>query len=181
MTVPIVTSPDEPSGQATGLGDINVFDLLLFKAGPMELGLGPQMTFPSATDDRLGTGEWQAGAVLLVTALQSWGLLGALVNYQHSFAGDDGRPTQSSLQAQPLIFYHLPQGFYLRSTGILNFDFERHTYYLPLRLGGGKVWKLPGGATFNLFVEPQYTVAHDGVAPQWQILTGLNLQFPLGH
>jgi hypothetical protein len=35
-----------------------------------------------------------------------------------------------------------------------------------------------GGTTLNLFVEPQYTVAHHGVAPQWQIFTGFNLQFP---
>jgi hypothetical protein len=76
------------------LGDINVFDLFLFKAGPVELGVGPQLTFPSATDDRLGTGKWQAGAAVAVIAPQAWGLLGGLLTYQHSFAGDDDRPTQ---------------------------------------------------------------------------------------
>lgn len=178
-TVPIVTSPDEPLGSETGLGDFNVFDILLFKAGPLELGVGPQLTVPSATDDRLGTGKWQAGAALLAIAPQSWGLLGALVTYQHSFAGDDDRPTQSSLQAQPFVIYNLPGGFYLRSTATWSFDLERGDYNIPVGLGVGKVWKLAGGTTLNLFAEPQYTVAHEGVAPQWQIFTGLNLQFPL--
>jgi hypothetical protein len=179
LTVPIVTSSDEPLGAETGLGDINVFDVFLFKAGPVELGVGPQLTFPSATDDQLGTGKWQAGAAAVVIAPQSWGLVGALVTYQHSFAGEDDRPDQSTLQAQPFVIYNLPRGFYPRSTATWNFDLERETYYIPMGLGVGKVWKLSGGTTVNLFAEPQYTVAHDGVAPQWQIFTGLNFQFPL--
>jgi hypothetical protein len=80
-TVPIVTSPDQPLGQTTGLGDINLFDLLLFKAGTLELGFGPQLTIDSATDDRLGTGKWQAGAAAVVIGPQHWGLLGGLVTY----------------------------------------------------------------------------------------------------
>jgi hypothetical protein len=39
-TIPIVTSPDPRS--TTGLGDINMFNLFLFKAGGIELGIGPQ-------------------------------------------------------------------------------------------------------------------------------------------
>jgi hypothetical protein len=39
--VPIVTSPDEPLGSTTGLGDINIFDVLLFRVGGLELGFGP--------------------------------------------------------------------------------------------------------------------------------------------
>lgn len=52
-----MTSPDEPLGSTTGLGDINMFDLFLFKAGGVEFGFGPQLTIDSATDDRLGTGK----------------------------------------------------------------------------------------------------------------------------
>jgi len=88
-----------------------------------------------ATNDRLGTGKWQAGAATAAIAPQPWGLLGALVTYQHS--------------------------------------------YIPFGLGGGKVWKLSSGTTINLFAEPQYAVAHDGIAPQWQLFMGLNFQFPL--
>jgi hypothetical protein len=34
---------------------------------------------------------------------------------------------------------------------------------------------------FHHFVEPQGTVAHEGVAPKLQVYMGLNMQFPLGH
>jgi hypothetical protein len=178
-TLPIVTSPDQPLGATTGLGDINLFDVLLFKVGRVELGFGPQLTINSATDDRLGTGKWQAGAAALAIAPQHWGLLGGLVTYQHSFAGDDDRPTQNTLQAQPFVIYNLPQGFYLRSTATWSFDLEHGDYYIPLGVGAGKVWKTVDGATLNLFVEPQWTVAHEGVTPELQVFMGLNMQFPL--
>jgi len=132
-----------------------------------------------ATNDRLGTGKWQAGAATAAIAPQPWGLLGALVTYQHSFAGVDDRPTQNGLQTQPFVIYNLPQAFYLRSTATWNFDLQRGDYYIPLGLGGGKGWKLSSGTTINLFAEPQYAVAHDGIAPQWQLFMGLNFQFPL--
>jgi hypothetical protein len=178
-TVPVVTSPDQPLGSKTGLGDINVFDVFLFKAAGMEFGVGPQFTFPSAADDQLGTGKWQGGGAALAIAPQSWGLVGALVTYQHSFAGDDDRPSQNGLQGQPFFIYNLPDGFYLRSTATWNFDLRQGNYYIPLGFGMGKVWKLEGGTTLNFFAEPQYTIAHDGIAPQWQIFFGLNLQFPI--
>jgi hypothetical protein len=33
----------------------------------------------------------------------------------------------------------------------------------------------------ELIAEPQVTVAHDGVAPKFQLFFGLNMQFPIGH
>jgi hypothetical protein len=58
---------------------------------------------------------------------------------------------------------------------------ERGHFYIPLGFGAGKVWKLAGGTTFNLFAEPQVTVVRDGVAPKFQLFSGLNMQFPIGH
>lgn len=49
-------------------------------------------------------------------------------------------------------------------------------YSVPLALGIGKVVKL-GPTVFNLFVEPQYSLLVYGMQPQFQIFTGINLQF----
>jgi hypothetical protein len=46
-TIPIATSPDPRS--TTGLGDINLFNLFIFKALGVELGIGPQLTMDSAS------------------------------------------------------------------------------------------------------------------------------------
>ena len=181
VTLPIVTTPDQPQPATTGLGDLSVFDLFLFKWYSQEFGIGPMFTFPTASEDRTGTGKWQAGAAAASIETEGWGLFGALVTYQHSFAGDSGRSRQSVLQAQPFIIVNLIKGFYARSTATWNFDLEQDTQYIPVGVGLGKVWLLAGGATLNAFIEPQFTVAGRGVGPSWQIFAGFNSQFPAGR
>jgi hypothetical protein len=110
MAMP-VTSPDGKGGMATGTGDLNIFDIFPFgwKKAKMELGVGPQLTFPTASETVTGTGKWQAGLAVLGVAPRKWGIAGALVTWQHSFAGDSSRSTQNSLGAQPLVIYNLPK------------------------------------------------------------------------
>jgi len=178
-TLPIASAPGA-GGNTTGLGDLNLIDLALFKRGSLALGFGPQLTIPTATDQALGTGKWQAGLAAIAIAPQSWGLVGGLVTWQHSFAGPADRPTQNNLSVQPFFIYNLPQGAYLRSTASWNFYLAQNTYVIPLGAGFGKVFVQQSGTTINVFVEPQWTVAHEGVGqPAFQVFAGVNLQFPL--
>ena len=178
--MPVVTTPDlPPDGRHTGAGDLNLFDLFLFKAGGLELGVGPQLTLPTASRDETGTGKWQAGLAGVVIAPQHFGMAGGLVTWQQSFAGDDDRPNVNTLQVQPFVIWNLPQAFYLRSTATMTWNLRNGDYAIPVGLGAGKIWK-QGTTTLNLFAEPQWTVAHDGDGqPKFQVFMGLNLQFPL--
>lgn len=177
----LVTVPDGMGGTTTGLGDLNLIDLALFKAGKVELGIGPQLTIPTASRPSTGTGLWQAGVAGVVIAPQSWGLLGGLLTWQHSFAGPSDRPTQNNLTFQPFGIYNLPDGWYLRSTATWSFNLETNDYVIPLGAGVGKVWVLGRGTTINVFAEPQWTVAHEGAGqPKFQVFAGVNLQFPIG-
>lgn len=182
FTMPaLVTVPDVPDGTISGVGDLNLLDLFPFKAGDLEIGVGPQLTIPTASKDETGTGKWQGGLAGVLMAPQKWGMLGGLLTWQHSFAGDDDRPTQNNLTFQPFFIYNLPQGYYLRSTATWIFDLERDHYVIPLGAGFGKVWILQGGTTINVFAEPQWTVAHDGAGqPRFQVFAGVNFQFPIG-
>lgn len=57
-TVPISTRPQADGSYTTGLGDINIFDIfLLNRIGGAEIGVGPLLTIPTATDKELGTGK----------------------------------------------------------------------------------------------------------------------------
>ena len=182
-TLPFATSPNiAPDGRTTNVGDLNVFDVAVFKAGGVEIGIGPQLTVPSAGSDRTGTGKWQAGVATLVISPKPWGLIGGLVTWQRSFSGSGQRTTQDNLQAQPLVIYNLPRGWYLRTTATWAWDLEGGTHYVPVGFGTGKVWRSKGGVTYNLFAEPQFTVARhgDGV-PQFQLFFGLNMQFPMAR
>ncbi|MGO8064427.1 hypothetical protein [Rhizobium leguminosarum] len=183
FTLPIATSPDVPSGYVTGLGDLTLMDLFILpKHGDVTLGVGPLLVVPTATDESLGSGKWQIGAAGVVVAPQRWGLLGALATYQTSFAGVDDREDVSLLTFQPILNINLSDGWYLRSSATWNFNLESGNSYIPVGAGVGKVFQLDKGVTMNAFVEPQYTVWHDGPgAPRWQIFAGVNFQFPVGR
>jgi hypothetical protein len=92
-TLPVVTTPNGNRGEATGLGDLNLFDLAIFplKSARMVVAVGPQFTFPTASETLTGTGKWQAGTVAAAVALRKWGIAGVLLTWQHSFAGDEAR------------------------------------------------------------------------------------------
>ncbi len=179
FTLPVANSPTFPYGSDTGLGDLTLIDLSLIPMKGFAIGLGPLLVAPTASTKALGAGKWQAGGAAVVIAPQSWGLLGGLVTYQQSFAGDGQRDDVKILTFQPVINYNLPEGFYLRSSAIWNFNFQSHAHYIPVGLGIGKVWKV-GKTTINAFIEPQYTAwRHGDGVPRWQIFGGINFQFAL--
>lgn len=181
FTLPIATAPDVPSGYVTGLGDLTLMDIFILpKLGDVTFGAGPLVVLPTATDTSLGAGKWQVGAAGVIVAPQSWGLLGGLVTYQTSFAGDNDRDDVNLLTVQPIVNVNLADGWYLRSSATWNFNLENGTSYIPVGLGVGKVIPLEKGVTMNAFIEPQYTVWHDGPgSPRWQIFAGMNFQFPI--
>lgn len=176
-TLPVSTV-DAGAQSETGLGDFNIFDIFLLKTEGTQLGLGPLITAPTASDDLLGTGKWQAGLAAVAVQPLSKGLFAGLLQWQSSFAGDEDRADVQTLTAQPLLIYNLPDGWYLRSTGIWTFDMVNNHHYIPVGAGAGKVWKA-GSVIMNGFVEPQWTVIHDdgGVQPKFVVFAGLNLTF----
>lgn len=176
-TLPISTIPTATDRHSTGVGDLLLMDLLMYRVKGGSVGVGPVAVLP--TGNRVhGSQKWQAGASAVAAFPYSWGLLGVINIYQHSIAGKEDRDDVRQLTVQPIIFFNLPKRFYLRSTGVLNFDLEHGTHYLPVGLGGGRVWSLSKKLKLNLYAEPQYTIAHKGVgAPKWQIFAGINLQY----
>ena len=165
----------------TGVGDFNIFNIFLLKPiKGYEFGIGPLFTLPTASKDETGAGLWQAGASVAAIKTEHWGVFGGLITYQHDFAGPSERPTQNMASVQPFLNYNLPHGLYARSAGIWSFNWQNGNYYIPIGAGLGKVWKMKSGTVLNLFVEPQWTVAHEGDGlPQFQTFLGLNMQFPL--
>ncbi|MHC8354009.1 hypothetical protein ACYZTL_01860 [Pseudomonas sp. LB3P81] len=176
-TAPISTRPDPHGGYSTGEGDLNLIDIFLLKTDGVQLGIGPQITAPYADKDELGTGKWQAGLAAIAIDSSPRGLLGALVQYQSSFAGESDRPHVESATLQPFITHNLNGGWYLRSTATWTFDLKNDTHYIPLGLGAGKVWK-SGANILNTFIEPQWTVDHKGDGlPQFTLFFGINVTF----
>ena len=161
-----------------GLGDINAFVSYSFVSKPTAtLGVGPLVVAPTATDDALGAGKWQGGlAFIAFIAGSPVFQFGGLVTWQASFAGDPDRSSTNLMAVQPIYFFQLGKGTYLRGAPIWAFDIKNSAYHIPLALGFGQVVKV-GNTVFNRFIEPQYSMLHKGTQPQFQLFTGLNIQF----
>ena len=178
-SLPIMTR-DTPTISETGLGDFNIFGAYLFKnKNPaLSIGLGPQLTAPTASPSLLGSRKWSAGIAHIVFDARSKKFQkGYLLTWQHSFAGASNASDVHVGAFQPFMFYQLGKGLYLRSAPIWVYNFENDTYSIPVGLGIGKVMK-KGNVVYNTFIEPQVSVADKGAGyPEWQLFFALNLQF----
>lgn len=180
-SLPVNSFPSPPDGdKETGLGDLNIFAAYLFDTGnpALSFGLGPLLNAPTASKESLGSDKWAAGiANVLFDARSKKFQYGYLLTWSGSFAGDDDKPDTSIGILQPFGIYQLGKGAYLRSTGIWAYDFKTENYSVPVGLGIGQVIHR-GKRVYNLFIEPQWSVADEGPGwPEWQIFLGFNMQF----
>jgi hypothetical protein len=182
VSLPISTfgTPDSTGmvNSVSGLGDANAFVSYSFISKPTaSVGIGPLVVAPTATQEELGAGKWQLGVAFVAFIVQSPVFqLGGLVTWQASVAGDKDRPNTNVSAVQPFYFWQLGKGTYLRGAPIWVFNFQNKTYSVPIGLGIGKVVKV-GKTMCNMFIEPQYTMLHNGTQPQFQVYIGINLQF----
>lgn len=178
-SLPLPTRPSGSGGSVSGLGDLNVFTAYLFVSdATTSLGVGPLLVAPTATDDALGQGKWQAGAAAVVFKATRIVQVGGLLTWQASFAGESDRESTSLFATQPFVVWQLGKGTYLRSTGIWAFDLKSGDYSVPIGFGIGQVLKA-GGLVYNIFLEPQFTILHSGAGqPEIQLFAGINVQIP---
>ena len=176
----LATRPSSSTESIAGLGDFNIFTAYLFVATPTaSVGVGPLLVAPTATKDELGQGKWQAGAAAIAfIAANPVVQFGGLLTWQASIAGDDDRPSTSTLAAQPFAMWQLGGGTYLRTTGIWTFNLKSGDYVVPIGVGVGHVIKSKE-IIYNIFLEPQFSILHEGAGqPKVQFFAGINLQFP---
>ena len=125
-------------GKETGLGDLNVFTAWLMDTGnpAVSFGIGPQVTAPTATDDKLGSEKWSAGLVnVLFNAFSPKVQYGYLLSWQHSFAGEGDRTDVNVGAFQPFGFLQLGGGHYLCAAPIMVYNFQNDDYSVPLGIG----------------------------------------------
>lgn len=180
-SLPINRMPTSATTSESGLGDFNVFAAYLMTdpSSPTTFGVGPLLVVPTASDDALGAGKWQAGAAAVYFNAESTQFqYGGLVTFQTDFAGKSSRPDTAVLAVQPFGMFQMGGGSYLRSAGIWAFNLDNGNYNVPVGIGYGKIFKLESGAVLNVFVEPQMTVLSDGAGqPAFQVFFGINTQF----
>lgn len=173
-----------PVGQGmstvSGIGDFDIFAAYQMDLGKpgVSFAVGPQLVIPTASDDRLGSEQWQAGLTnVYFNASSAKFQYGYLLTYRAGVGDTNGRTRVSLAAFQPFMFYQLGNGLYTGMAPVWSYDFKSDNYTVPLGIRLGKVMK-KNKTVFNLFVEPQYSVFDRGAGlPQWQIYMALNMQF----
>ena len=180
--IPVIDQPEMVPGMDStfGLGDINMS--LFFspaKPGKVIWGAGPAISFPTATDDVLGSDQWSVGPSFVALTMDGPWVIGGLASHIWSVAGND-RVDVSSTVIQPFVNYNMADGWYLTSSPLITANWEADggdVWTIPVGGGAGRVFhvgKLPVNAQLQAFTNVQRP--HDG--PDWQIRFQLTLLFP---
>jgi hypothetical protein len=181
--MPIINQPSPAAGipSAFGLGDINP-SFFLSPAKPSKLiwGVGPTLTFPTATDSLLGSGKYSAGPAVVALTIQGHWVIGVLANNQWSYAGWGDNDVNAML-IQYFVNYNLPHGWYLTSSPIITANWKADSderWTVPVGAGVGKIVRL-GKLPLNLQLAGYYNAATpETFGATWQLRFQLQFLFP---
>jgi hypothetical protein len=142
-------------------------------------GIGPSLTFPTATDSLLGSGMYSAGpAVVAFLKLGQW-RMGVIGNNQWSYAGW-GPESVSQLTLQPILNYNLGEGWYLVSSPIMTANWKVSSsdrWTVPLGGGFGKLQKF-GKLPVNIQLQAFCNVEKPENGADWQLRFQVQFLFP---
>lgn len=177
--LPLVTQPDfsaDASGakKVTGFGDIQM--AALFGPGNASgwvWGAGATFVFPTATNQNLGQGKYQAGPTVMLLHLGEKWNKGFFVQHWWSYAGDDSRDAVSITDFQ----YILRRNFKASASSLgmgptIRIDWSKdfkEGFTLPIGLGYSKTVRL-GITPVKMRIEPQYSIIRpDSYGSVWNI------------
>jgi len=182
---PLIWQPDitQSSGETFGLGDINSTAFFSPPAkGKTMWGVGPIVSFPTATDDVLGTEKWSIGPSVVVVSTPGKWVLGALVNNIWSVAGPSDEPDVNKFLFQYFVNYNFSKGWYLTSAPIITADWNvdsDNRWIVPFGIGFGKLTRI-GSQPINLSLQGYYNVESPEYGPDWTLRVQMQFLFPKG-
>jgi hypothetical protein len=181
--IPVIQVPDLAPGVdgTTGVGDVQ---LSLFlspaKAGPVIWGAGPVVSFPTASQEILGTKKVSVGPTVVVLRIQGHWLFGTLVQNLFSVAGPAARPDVNQMLLQPFANYNLPHGWYLTSSPIITANWEvnpNQRWVVPVGGGFGKIVHF-GKLPVNMYTQFFRNVERPDGTTHWSARFQAQLLFP---
>ncbi len=169
-----ITIPYQLSGPGpNGLGDVTIFDLLIFPQSWGRLGVGAVGSLVQSEKEVAGhlAGGPAIGFVAQASKKLNWGV------FNQNLFGNDVQISQ----LQPILAYQLGNGWSL-SLGDLQFpyDWDRGEFLsLPIGVQLGKVQKV-AGQPMRFAVNPQYDLKDVPGAPRFKVLLTITLLLPEG-
>ena len=98
----------------TGVGNLQLFDLITIKQSWGRWGFGPSRVFPTASSNGTGAGKYQIGpsVALIYTGIKNL-TAGAVVQNPISYAGSPNRPNVNNMIISPTFTFNLKEGWFL--------------------------------------------------------------------
>ncbi len=178
--IPVVSQPAIVPGQdrETGLGDATFTVFLSPKnSGQWIWGVGPVLLLPTSSDDRLGAGEWGAGASAVVLTMRGPWVVGSLFSNVWDINGDVDIDV---FTWQYFVNYNMADGWYLTSSPLITANWEASSgekWTVPVGGGFGKIFRIgkqPMNAQFQYF----HNVEKPDFVGNWSIRMQLQFMFP---
>jgi len=141
--VPYVNIPLPDGTRETGIADIE--EQLFFtprKSGKVVWGVGPILSFPTATSDVVRTGQWAMGPTAVVLTTKDRWVVGMLANQLWRIGGDSFGAPVNKLLMQPFINFNIPKGWSISTAPIITANWSARNgdeWTVPLGIGVGKV------------------------------------------
>jgi len=136
-----------PGQETWGLGDIDFQTGLNRKLNDRyAVGGGVRAYFPTASEDRFGTGKYRllvgGGVRAFLPEISSGSFIAPQLQYDFDVAGDASRPGISVLRILPTFQVGLPQDQFLSflSSGDIRYDFNSNKWFVPIDVTYGKRW-----------------------------------------
>jgi hypothetical protein len=179
--VPINSFPGPETTRFSGVGDIQM--QLFFspaKPGGITWGLGPMVSFPTATASPAETGTWAVGPAAVVVKMTGPFVLGGLISqlWPIADAGDDVEMDLFTLQ--PFVNYNFGHGWALSFAPIITANWnasDGNEWTVPLGIGITRTTVF-NHRPMNLGLQYYFNVEHpDGAAGQ-QLRFVVSLLYP---
>jgi hypothetical protein len=181
--IPIIQVPDLAPGVngTSGLGDVQESLFLSpAKAGPVIWGAGPVVSFPTATQDILGTKKLSVGPTIVVLRSQGHWLFGSLVQNLWSVGGPSARPDVNQMLLQPFVNYNLPHKWYLTTSPIITANWKvnpNERWVVPVGGGVGRIVHF-GKLPVNVYTQFFRNVERPNGTTHWSARFQMQLLFP---
>lgn len=181
--VPVISQGERYQGQDRqfGLGDISYQGFLTpAKPGKAIWGVGPMITLPTGSDDRLTSDKWSAGPAFVALAMPGKWVVGGLLYNIWSFAGDDDASDVNTMGFQYFINYNMADGWYLTMTPTITANWEAdssNTWTVPFGGGVGRVFNI-GKQPVNAALRAYYNVEKPDNASDWSLNFQIVFLFP---
>ena len=140
-------------------------------------GLGPAISYPSASDDSLGSGKWSGGPTVVLLKQEKGWTYGVLANQLWSFAGSSHRNSVESTFLQPFLSFttktYTTLGLNTQST----YDWTAGQWTAPVYVSAAQLLKI-GKLPVSFQLSYHNYVARPSFTPLWGVDFQVTLLFP---